>query len=196
MACDWARDKSNVVVTRTFSKAHGLAALRVGWAYAPAGVAQAMNQIRLPFSISRAGEAVAVAALADERFLQFSVAALAQGRARLAASLGALGIPTLPSATNFVTANFEGAPLGAEGVREALARSGVLVRGLSAYAMPGWLRISVGRADEVETVADLIRQNTRGLTHLVTEVGVGAPRCGSPQQICRELRSYLLSSTS
>ncbi|WP_395648259.1 histidinol-phosphate transaminase [Terricaulis sp.] len=142
----WSRDKSNVLVTRTFSKAYGLASLRVGWGYAPAPVADALNRIRLPFSVPRAGEAAALAALADEDFVMRSVRHFEAGRERLTAALRRMGLPTLPSATNFVTARFE----DAAGVEAALARRGVLVRALRGYGMPDWLRVSIGAEAELE----------------------------------------------
>lgn len=152
---DWARDKDNVLVTRTFSKAYGLASLRIGWAFAPAPVAAALNRIRLPFSVPRAGEAAAVAALADDDFLQRSVEAFADGRRRLGEGLRALGAHTLPSAANFVTARFD----DARGLSEALAGRGILVRHLENYGMPDWLRISVGSPQDVERVLAAIRQS-------------------------------------
>src|SRR5690606_11346495 len=118
----WARDTPNVLVTRTFSKAYGLASLRIGWAYAPLDVAEVLNRIRLPFSVPRAGEAAAVAALADDAFLQRSVSAFADGRRRIDTALRGLGVRTLPSAANFVTGCFD----NAEGVAEALAQRGIL----------------------------------------------------------------------
>jgi histidinol-phosphate aminotransferase len=142
---DWARDKQNVLVTRTFSKAYGLASLRIGWAYAPLEVADALNRIRLPFSVSRAGEAAAVAALADVAFLQRSVEAFSEGRRRLDAALQALDIRTLPSAANFVTARVS----DAADVSDALAQRGILVRHLAGYGMPECLRISVGTLEQV-----------------------------------------------
>jgi histidinol-phosphate aminotransferase len=145
---EWALDKQNVLVTRTFSKVYGLASLRIGWAYAPEPVAAALKRLRLPFSVPRAGEAAAVAALVDEAFVRRSVQLFAEGRERLDAGLRALGARTLPSATNFVTARFE----NATAIDEALARRGVLVRGLKTYAMPDWLRISIGTPDAMEGV--------------------------------------------
>ncbi|MGE0597460.1 MAG: histidinol-phosphate transaminase [Hyphomonadaceae bacterium] len=154
---DWARDKENVLVTRTFSKAYGLASLRIGWAYAPTEIAEALNRIRLPFSVPRAGEAAAVSALADEAFLQRSVETFAEGRERLDAALRALGIRTLPSAANFVTACFH----DARDMSDALAQRGVLVRRLASYGMPDWLRISVGAPEDVarsiEVMTDAFR---------------------------------------
>jgi histidinol-phosphate aminotransferase len=140
----WARDKENVLVTRTFSKVYGLASLRVGWGYAPVHVAEAMNRIRLPFSVPRAGEAAAVAALGDADFTQRSIEHFAKGRKRLAVALKELGASPLPSASNFVTASFASAPLSAEEVYTALARRGILVRWLKNYGMPDCLRVSVG----------------------------------------------------
>lgn len=146
---EWARTQSNVIVTRTFSKIYGLASLRIGWGYAPAEMADALNRIRLPFSISRAGEAAAVAALADDAFTTRSVQHVAAERARLDAGLRALGLRTLPSAANFVTAQFAGATSAADAAA-ALAQRGILVRHVANYGMPDWLRISVGRESETD----------------------------------------------
>jgi len=151
-ALAWAADKENVLVTRTFSKVYGLAALRIGWGYAPAPVASAMNKIRLPFSVPRAGEAAAVAALSDFGFVERSVEHFAAGRTRLANALVDLGLPTLSSATNFVTVSFTSAPLSAKDAYEALAKQGILVRWLANYGMPDWLRISVGRDEALDVV--------------------------------------------
>lgn len=157
----WARDKENVLITRTFSKVYGLAALRVGWGYAPAHVAAAMNRIRLPFSVPRAGEAAAVAALRDDAFTQRSVRHFASGRARVATALNALGLATLPSAANFVTAGFAGAQLSAEEAYVKLAERGVIVRWLKNYGMPDWLRITVGDDAALERVEQEFAQLLR-----------------------------------
>lgn len=149
---EWSRDKHNVLVTRTFSKIQGLASLRIGWAYAPAAVADAMNRIRLPFSISRAGEAAAVAALHDDAFMARSVAHAVEGRATLDAKLRAFGLKTLPSAANFVTASFADAPISAEAMEAGLAARGILVRRLANYGMPSFLRFSVGTAAEMQAL--------------------------------------------
>jgi histidinol-phosphate aminotransferase len=155
---DWARDKENVLVTRTFSKAYGLASLRVGWAYGPARVAATLNRIRLPFSLPRAGEAAAVAALADDAFLDRSLTNFAEGRKRLTEALQKLGVQTLPSATNFLSARFS----DAQDLCATLAKQGTLVRHLANYRMPEWLRLSVGTPDEVsvllQQIADYLRR--------------------------------------
>lgn len=150
----WARDKANVLVTRTFSKVYGLASLRIGWGYAPTAVADAINRIRLPFSVPRPGEAAALAALADDAFVERSVSHFVAGRERLAAALQRLGLRTLPSATNFVTVRVEVAGK----IEAALAARGVLVRRLNTYAMPDWLRISVGTDEELDrAIAEIER---------------------------------------
>lgn len=148
----WARDKENVLVTRTFSKAYGLASLRVGWGYGPAEVIAALDRIRLPFSVPRAGEAAAIAALGDDGFLAKSIEGWNAGRTRLGAALAALNVQTLPSATNFVTARFE----GASEIDSAFARKGILVRSLASYGMPDWLRISVGTPSDVSRVIEAL----------------------------------------
>lgn len=140
----WSRDTQNVLVTRTFSKAHGLASLRVGWAYGPAHVVAALDRIRLPFSISRAGEAAAVASLGDDAFVADSVRAMTEGRQQLVAACRHLGVRTLPSAANFITARFD----NARAIDQGLASRGILVRHLANYGMPDWLRISVGAPDD------------------------------------------------
>ncbi|MBY0565301.1 MAG: histidinol-phosphate transaminase [Hyphomonadaceae bacterium] len=151
---DWVRDKNNVLVTRTFSKAYGLAALRVGWGYGPAPVIAAFDRIRLPFSVTRAGEAAAAAALSDQGFVARSAEHFAVERVRLAEALRALGLKTLPSATNFVTALFDRAPVPAQATYEMLAREGILVRWLKNYGMENALRISIGRSEETTRVID------------------------------------------
>lgn len=154
----WARDKQNVLVTRTFSKIHGLAALRVGWGYGPAHVVEVMNRIRLPFSVSRAGEAAAVAALADDEFMRRSVAHCSAGRGRLAAALNEMGLTTLPSAANFVTVSLESKSLSAGDAYEALAKRGILVRWLKNYGMPNHLRITIGDDEALARVSDALQR--------------------------------------
>jgi len=158
----WSRDKDNVLVTRTFSKVYGLAALRVGWAYAPAHIANAINRIRLPFSVPRAGEAAAAAALDDDAFTQRSIDHFVRGRARLTTILLDLGVSPLPSAANFVTASFAHAPISACDAYEALARRGVLVRWLKNYGMPDHLRVTVGDDAALERVEAELRRVLAG----------------------------------
>lgn len=142
---DLARGAANVVVTHTFSKIHGLAALRVGWAYAPAAVADAVDRIRLPFNTSTAGQAAAIAALADEDFQARSLAHVEQWRPWLTQQLGGLGLEVVPSAANFVLVGFPPSDGRIAAEAEAyLARRGLIVRGVAGYGLPDHLRLTIG----------------------------------------------------
>jgi histidinol-phosphate aminotransferase len=143
---DLARAADNVVVTRTFSKLHGLAALRVGWAYAAPAIVAAIDRIRLPFNTGIGGQAAAIAALADADFQQRSLDLVLQWRPWLTQQLGGLGLYVTPSQANFVLVAFPLAPdhRTAAAAEAFLADRGLLVRGLANYGLPGHLRISVG----------------------------------------------------
>ena len=140
---DLARKAPNVIVTHTFSKIHGLAGLRVGWAYAPADVAAALERIRLPFNTSIPAQRAAVAALADEDFQRASVAHIAQWRPWLADQLTGLGFAVVPGAGNFVLFAVGEGRSSAE-VEAQLAERGLIVRGVAGYGLPNHLRVTVG----------------------------------------------------
>jgi histidinol-phosphate aminotransferase len=142
----WARDKANVVVTHTFSKLHGLAALRVGWGYGPPEIIAAMDRIRLPFNTSIAAQRAAVAALADEAFQRRSIAHVEQWRPWLEQQLGGLGLDVVrPSAANFVLVGFPKVPGRTAAEAEAwLSSKGLLVRQVTNYGLPDHLRITIG----------------------------------------------------
>jgi histidinol-phosphate aminotransferase len=151
---DLARHADNVIVTRTFSKLHGLAALRVGWAYAPAPIAEAMDRIRLPFNISIPAQLAAVAALADDDFAARSVAHVEQWRPWLAQQLGGLGLEVVgPSGGNFLLV---GVPGRAAEVEAFLASRGLLVRGVGGYGLPDHLRITVGLEEHNRALIDAL----------------------------------------
>lgn len=140
-----ARQAANIVVTRTFSKLHGLAALRVGWAYAPVEIARAVDRIRLPFNTSLPAQLAAVAALEDQDFQARSVALVAQWRPWLVQQLGGLGLEVVPSAANFVLTGFPRTPGRTAAEAEAfLAARGLIVRGVAGYGLPDHLRITIG----------------------------------------------------
>jgi histidinol-phosphate aminotransferase len=142
----------NVVLTRTFSKLHGLAALRVGWGYASAPVIDVLNRIRLPFNVSSAAQAAAIAALSDASFISQSLAFAREGRVRLTRTLAAAGLSPLPSAANFVTAISADGAAAAQTIERRLAERGILVRGLANYDMPEALRITVGTESETRLI--------------------------------------------
>ena len=140
-----ARDAVNVIVTHTFSKLHGLAALRVGWAYAPAPIADAMDRIRLPFNVSIPAQLAAVAALADEDFQRRSLEHVETWRPWLTQQLGGLGLEVIPSGANFVLVELP-TTLGktAADAEPFLASRGLIVRGVASYGLPRHLRFTIG----------------------------------------------------
>lgn len=140
-----SRADRNVVVTRTFSKAYGLAGLRCGYAVAAAGLVAVMERLRESFNVNSLALAACEAALGDRGHLAWSRARNAEQRAALADALRQRGIATLPSQTNFLLAH-----LGdrAAAIEAALLDRGVILRPMAGYGLPAYSRITVGTADE------------------------------------------------
>jgi histidinol-phosphate aminotransferase len=144
-----ARGAENILVTRTFSKAYGLAGLRVGWAYGAQDLISAMDRIRQPFNVNRPAEAAAVAALSDDPFLVQSLAHVERWRPRYAECLRSAGFKPVASATNFITFEIPAASGWTAPSFEAhLAEHGVIVRNLASYGLPNCLRITIGSDEE------------------------------------------------
>ena len=160
-ASAWLRDFPNLVVLRTFSKAYGLAGLRVGYALSHPVVAELLNRVRQPFNVSSVSLAAASAALADHAHLQEVVALNRAGIERLTGSCRSLGIECLPTAGNFVLIDFT---RPAARIYEAMLRSGVIARPMAPYGLPNYLRISTGTA----------AQNERCIQALAAAVGSAA----------------------
>lgn len=156
---DLARVAENVIVTRTFSKIHGLAALRVGWGYAPSHIIEPIERIRLPFNTSIPGQEAAVAALFDDEFQARSLALVEQWRPWLAQQLGGIGLEVTPSAANFVLATFPRTP--GKTAREAeafLASRGYLVRAVANYNLPDSIRVTIGLEEHNRAVVALLAE--------------------------------------
>ena len=159
---DLARTANNVVVTHTFSKLHGLAGLRIGWGYAPPGIVEAVERIRLPFNTSVPAQLAAVAALEDEDFQRASIDLVEQWRPWLTQQIGGLGLEVVgPSATNFILVGFPGTPGRTAADADAfLASRGLLVRGVALYGLPNHLRVTIGLEAHnralVEALADFM----------------------------------------
>jgi histidinol-phosphate aminotransferase len=152
-----ARGSDNIVVTRTFSKLHGLAGLRVGWAYMPLAIAEAVDRIRLPFNINLPAQLAAVAALGDEDFQRRSLDLVDQWRPWLEQQLGGLGLPATHGAANFVLVEFPVAPgKTATDAEHFMATQGLLVRGVGGYGLPNHLRITIGTEDLNRRVIDAL----------------------------------------
>jgi histidinol-phosphate aminotransferase len=141
---EWVRRHPNLLVSRTFSKAYGLAGLRVGFGIAQPELTDLLNRVRQPFNVGTLSQAAAVAALADRDFVQRSYELNRDGLARLTRELGALGLEVIPSHGNFVL--FRVGPAAV--VYRELLKRGVIVRPVANYGLPEWLRVTVGLPDE------------------------------------------------
>lgn len=149
---------ANVLVTRTFSKIHGLAGERIGWATGGAELVSEINRIRGPFNVTNHGQAMALAALADDEWVERSRRENAAARARFTDAIGALGnrgIRAVPSQGNFVLVTFGGA-LSAQAAMAAIAEAGYAVRHLPGQGLPHALRITIGLPEDMDRVATAI----------------------------------------
>lgn len=154
-----ARTESNVLITRTFSKIHGLAAERIGWGYGAAALIDAMHRIRAPFNVTIAGQQAAIAAIGDAGFVERTRAHNAEWRAWLEgeiAALGNAGLRAVPSRANFVLVIFEG-KLTAEAAYRGLMDAGYIVRWLPGQGLRDGLRITIGTEAETRGVAAALR---------------------------------------
>jgi histidinol-phosphate aminotransferase len=150
---------ANVVMTRTFSKLFGLAALRLGWLYAPQHVIDVLHRVRGPFNVSALAQAAGIAALEDVEHQERERANNDRWRPWLAQQLAGFGLFVPPSVANFVLVGFPDANGEAAGAASAwLERHGILARPMAAYGLPQCLRLSVGREDENRAVVDRLRE--------------------------------------
>lgn len=141
---EWLDKFPNLLIARTFSKAYGLAGLRIGYALAHPSVANLLNRIRQPFNVNAVAQAAALAALADKDHLEQSIVANQAGVSQITHGLQRLGVEYIQTHGNFITFRVGNAQLIQRG---ALGR-GVLVRELDNYGLLEYLRVSVGTADE------------------------------------------------
>lgn len=144
-AAEWLHECPNLIVTRTFSKAYGLAGLRVGYALSNPGVADLLNRVRPAFNVNSLALAAARAALDDQAFIERSRQSNAAGMSQLRSGLEQLGLTVLPSAANFVLVDFD-RPVAA--IDDALLRSGIIVRPVANYGLAQHLRITIGRPEQ------------------------------------------------
>ena len=155
-----AASTDNVLVTRTFSKIHGLAAERIGWGYAAPAIIEALHRIRAPFNVTSAGQLAAIAATGDTGFVAATRAHNATWRAWLAgevAAMGNAGLRAIPSQANFLLVLFEGA-LSAEAAYKGLMDAGYVVRWLPGQGLPHGLRITIGTEGQTRAVAAVLRR--------------------------------------
>ena len=141
----WLRQYSNLVVTRTFSKAYGLAGLRVGYAVSSADIADLLNRVRQPFNCNSMSLTAAQAVLEDKDYLTESIAVNKQGMAQLTQAFNELGLSYIPSKGNFITVDVQ---QDGTGVYDKLLHEGVIVRPIGGYGLPNHLRVSIGTTSE------------------------------------------------
>ncbi len=143
-AISWLAEFPNLIISRTFSKAYGLAGLRVGFGLMHAEVADMLNRVRQPFNVNSIAQVAAIASLADEDFVARSYAANQAGMAQLTQGFQKLGLEYIPSHGNFVSFKVKDAAQ----VNQKLLQNGVIVRPIANYEMPDYLRVSVGLFSE------------------------------------------------
>jgi len=155
---DLARGRDDVVVLRTFSKAYGLASLRLGWAYAPEAVVDVLNRVRGPFNVSGPAQAAGAAAVRDTAHLDKVVAHNSRWRDWLEGELRALGLDVVPSAANFVLFHCPGDEAhSAAAADRYLSGEGLLLRRTDEYRLPHSLRATIGQEAENRAVVEALK---------------------------------------
>ena len=154
----WVRKYPNLIVSRTLSKAYGLAGLRVGFAIAQPGPTDLMNRVRQPFNVNTMAQAAAIAALDDKAFLEKSAKNNAEGYKRFVQAFEELGLQYVPSYGNFVLVKVGDDDQAGARVNLALLKQGVIVRPVANYGLPQWLRISIGLPEENERFIEALRK--------------------------------------
>ena len=150
-------DSNNVVMTRTFSKIYGLAALRLGWAYGPPGIVDVLNRVRGPFNVNAPAIAAGVAAINDQVFVDEAQSHNSKWLSWLTQALSSLGLPVTASVGNFVLVHFSAAK-SAQAADAILLENGIVVRRMDAYGMPSALRISVGTEEANRHVVAVLKE--------------------------------------
>jgi histidinol-phosphate aminotransferase len=158
-----ARERDDVIVTRTFSKIHGLAGVRLGWAYGARAIIDVLNRVRGPFNVNLPAIEAGTAAIRDREFMAKSAAHNAQWVGWLRQQLGGAGLEVTPSVCNFVLVHFPDTPGKTAADADAyLTARGLIVRPVQPYGLPNALRITVGKDDENRQLADAVREFMAG----------------------------------
>lgn len=144
----WVRRFPNLIVSRTLSKAYGLAGLRVGFALAQPEATDLLNRVRQPFNVNALAQVAAIAALKDHAFLQETYRINRAGYLQLTDAFKRLGLAFIPSHGNFVLVQVGEDPGAGERVNQRLLKAGVIVRPVGNYGLPQWLRVSIGLPEE------------------------------------------------
>jgi histidinol-phosphate aminotransferase len=158
-AITWLAEFDNLIISRTFSKAYGLAGLRVGFGLMHADAADILNRVRQPFNVNSLAQAAAVASLADDDFVAKSYAANQAGMLQLTQGLDNLGLQYIKSYANFISFAIKNAAT----VNQQLLQHGIIVRPIANYELPDYLRVSIGLFSEnqrfLEALATIVKDN-------------------------------------
>ena len=153
----WLNEFANLIISRTLSKAYGLAGLRVGFGFASPEIIALMNRVRQPFNVNHLAMVAATAALDDDEFIARSRKVNAEGLAFLGSEFSRRGITFIPPYGNFITFKIGNANV----VFQALLKRGVIVRTIAGYGMPDWLRVTIGSHAQNERFLAALDQATR-----------------------------------
>src|SRR5690606_11236435 len=148
----WVEQYSNLIVTRTLSKAYGLAGLRVGFAMAQPRLTDLLNRVRQPFNVNSLAQAAAIASLHDTAFVEQSYVLNKQGKQTLTEGFAKLGLEFVPSYGNFVLVRVGDAAR----INLELLKQGVIVRPVAGDGLPEWLRVSIGLPEENQRFLDAL----------------------------------------
>lgn len=155
----WLEEYSNLVVTRTFSKAYGLAGLRIGYALSHPHLADLMNRLRQPFNINAIAQIAALTVLDDDEFISKSIDVNRQGMQQLITAFDSMGLDYIPSVGNFICVDLK-QPAGE--IYHALLTRGVIVRPIENYGMPEHLRVTIGLEQEnrkfIEALGEILSE--------------------------------------
>ena len=157
-SAQWVKKYANLLVSRTFSKAYGLAGLRVGFAIGQPVLTDLMNRIRQPFNVNSLAQAAAIAALNDKPFLEKGARNNAEGYRQFIAAFETLGLEYVPSFGNFVLVRVGDDDGAGARINLALLKQGVIVRPVGNYGLPQWLRISIGLPEENATFIGALKK--------------------------------------
>ena len=152
-------NNNNIVVTRTFSKAYGLAGLRVGWAYCPSEVINVLGRLRIPFSVNSTAQKVAVAAIDDQKHILKSIDHNNLWLPKITEELENIGFQTIPSSCNFVLFEVsEKLSFDANYVFDFLCSRGLILRQMHEYNLPNFLRLTIGNDEANNLLIESLRE--------------------------------------